>query len=169
MSSKQPVKEEALETTCGSKQETLMTQEDDSVKMIIKLCSTLGDSDGSLDVTMLESIVSWSISSSIKGVAYEYLKIWLEILDYYFRRRITSIMTMGINSLGITDSTILSSTLIGSMTPWPSSRIGVSKPIDISSIILVVLERMWTFSTNFKSSTSSLDTILTCPLFEGHW
>jgi len=49
--------------------------EGESIGTTIKIYSTRGDSDGPLDVSTLESIVWCSISSSIKGVANEYLEI----------------------------------------------------------------------------------------------
>jgi len=49
--------------------------ENESIGMTIKLYSARGDSNDTLDVTTLESTVSYSISSYIKGVANEYLEI----------------------------------------------------------------------------------------------
>jgi len=49
--------------------------EDESIRTIIKLYSARGDSDGSLDVSTLESTVWYSVSSSIKSMANEYLDI----------------------------------------------------------------------------------------------
>jgi len=68
-----------------------------------------------------------------------------------------------LGTVDVLGSTISStSSLALSEDMWISSIIGVSEPTAMSSIILAVFEEMWTSSTTFESSTSSLDTVLTC-------